>query len=204
MVSQKSHHDRRVQRTRQTLQRAYLEIVREKLTSKTIRDAERCFLATTIQEIAERANVNRGTFYLHFPDKYMLVEAVTREQFRQVLTDTFPAIPQWDYQSLHLVALTVLQTFEQKYQHEYQTSTVLLPLLERTAHEELTSLLVAWLKAAHSERIYAPLETRARIISWAIFGPAVQWSQEEAKISAEEMAHLITQTILKGTELPST
>ncbi|GCE29255.1 hypothetical protein KDA_47390 [Dictyobacter alpinus] len=67
--------DLRAQRTRQLLWQAFLDIMQEK-----------GFTAMSIQEITERANVHRGTFYAHFADKYALLEAILREEFRDVLT----------------------------------------------------------------------------------------------------------------------
>lgn len=50
--------DRRVQRTRQLLQKALIELMQE------------CgYDAITIQDIVDRANVGRTTFYLHYHDK---------------------------------------------------------------------------------------------------------------------------------------
>ena len=51
--------DPRVKRTRKLLQQAFLELFQEK-----------GFASISIQDITERATVNRATFYAHFPDKY--------------------------------------------------------------------------------------------------------------------------------------
>jgi AcrR family transcriptional regulator len=50
--------DRRVQRTRDLLQKALIELI-----------AERGYDALTIQDIVNRANVGRTTFYLHYNSK---------------------------------------------------------------------------------------------------------------------------------------
>lgn len=50
--------DRRVQRTRERLQKALIELI-----------SEREYDAITIQDIADRANVGRTTFYLHYSSK---------------------------------------------------------------------------------------------------------------------------------------
>jgi hypothetical protein len=44
-----------------------------------------------------------------------------------------------------------------------------------------------------------PLETIAHIVSWAIFGAAIQWSQEETTMSKEQMANAILLVIMEGT-----
>lgn len=158
------------------------------------------FAATSIQEITERANVNRGTFYLHFPDKYMLAETVARERFHQQLAGLLPPDPRWERKTLHLLILALLTIFEEKYHHQQQPSLVLAPMVERAAHEELTELLLTWLKEARGgeRRRREPLETVASVVSWAIFGTAVQWSQEEKTVSSEEMAEIISKVILEG------
>jgi AcrR family transcriptional regulator len=50
--------DRRVQRTRELLQQALIELI-----------SERRYDSITIQEIVDRANVGRTTFYLHYSSK---------------------------------------------------------------------------------------------------------------------------------------
>src|SRR5215207_7009370 len=104
MATPKRRVDRRIQRTRQALQQAFMDIVRDK-----------GFAATSIQEITERADVNRGTFYLHFADKHTLTEEVVRELFRQELVRTLPDAPGWDRQSLQLLIQAVLECVEGKY-----------------------------------------------------------------------------------------
>jgi AcrR family transcriptional regulator len=64
-VTQNEHlvEDLRVRRTRKSLQNAFIEL--------TIQNG---FDAVTVANIAERAMVNRATFYRHFRDKYDLLE----------------------------------------------------------------------------------------------------------------------------------
>ena len=50
--------DRRIQRTREVLQKALIELI-----------SERGYDAITIQDIVDRANVGRTTFYLHYSSK---------------------------------------------------------------------------------------------------------------------------------------
>ena len=53
--------DRRVQRTREVLQKALIELI-----------SERGYDAITIQDIVDRANVGRTTFYVHYRSKEKL------------------------------------------------------------------------------------------------------------------------------------
>src|SRR6266700_7645696 len=120
MTIRKRREDRRIQRTRQVLQQAFMEVVREKsLAITSIREIEKCFAATSIQEITARANVNRGTFYLHFTDKYMLADAVTRERFHQQLISVLPQDLRWDRRTLYLLTQALLNILEEKYRHQH-------------------------------------------------------------------------------------
>src|SRR6266496_2461948 len=58
--------DRRVQKTLQLLQNALVELIPEKGG----------YDAVTIQEILDRANVGRSTFYAHFENKDQLLHSI--------------------------------------------------------------------------------------------------------------------------------
>src|SRR3954452_8603828 len=75
--------DRRIQRTRQLLLQALFSLIQEK-----------GFDAVTVQDIIDRANVGRSTFYVHFVDKEdLLVQAMDpfsadlKERQRKALRD---------------------------------------------------------------------------------------------------------------------
>lgn len=66
--------DRRIVRTKEAIHQAFLEAF-----------AKKEFERITIQEIAERANVNRATVYLHFVDKYDLLDQCIDDQLNKML-----------------------------------------------------------------------------------------------------------------------
>lgn len=55
--------DRRIIKTKEAINKAFLELFSEKELEQI-----------TINDISERANVNRGTVYLHYSDKYDLLD----------------------------------------------------------------------------------------------------------------------------------
>jgi AcrR family transcriptional regulator len=65
----KNRTDRRIQRTRQSLRSALLELIKEK-----------GYDSISTEEITERANVGRATFYLHYKDK----EDLLLDEFREM------------------------------------------------------------------------------------------------------------------------
>lgn len=67
--------DRRILRTKQAITKSFLELFTEK-----------AFEHITINEIAERANVNRGTVYLHFSDKYDLLDTCIEDHINALIS----------------------------------------------------------------------------------------------------------------------
>lgn len=60
--------DRRVLKSQEAIKKAILELM-----------AEKNFEDITIRDISDRANVNRGTIYLHYADKYDLLDKIIEE-----------------------------------------------------------------------------------------------------------------------------
>src|SRR6266545_463064 len=81
MVKPTKHNrtDRRIQRTRQALHTALLELTREK-----------GYDSISIEEITDRANVGRATFYLHYKDK----EDLLLELFSEMANEKVQLISQ--------------------------------------------------------------------------------------------------------------
>jgi AcrR family transcriptional regulator len=71
--------DPRVTRTR--------KLIRDALTSLL---AEKSFEAITVQDVAERATINRATFYAHYTDKFALLNALVREDVAAFLAHGYP------------------------------------------------------------------------------------------------------------------
>lgn len=67
--------DRRILRSKQAITRAFLELF-----------AEKDFKEMTINDIADRANVNRGTVYLHYVDKYDLLDKCIEEHIMAMIS----------------------------------------------------------------------------------------------------------------------
>lgn len=60
--------DRRVRKTKNAIKQAFIKLLAEK-------ELERI----TIQDITTLADINRGTFYLHYEDKYLLLSDLEDE-----------------------------------------------------------------------------------------------------------------------------
>jgi AcrR family transcriptional regulator len=181
--------DPRVKRTRQLLQQAFLELF-----------AEKGMASISIQDITDRATVNRATFYAHFPDKYALLDSIVRELFQQMLAQHLPPAPVWNVQSLRALVRATFD-FLGEFHHNCQPGDRQLdPLMERAIQQELAEVLLGWLKQAKvaGMRPGVCLELVVSVISWAIFGPAVQWGRNERKPTASEMTNQVMLVITEG------
>ena len=68
--------DPRVLRTRQLIREAFSILLQKK-----------GFDAITIKDIAQRAAINRATFYAHYEDKYALLEEITEQAFYKMIPE---------------------------------------------------------------------------------------------------------------------
>lgn len=176
------HGDRRARRTVRMLKQAFRELVEEK-----------GFAAVTVQDIAGRADVNRGTFYAHFTDKHALLDLVIRDKLRLLLGTHLTPDAGWRRRDLMSAIRAVLVHFEDVYGGCHRREA-LNPLFEQAVQQELESLFRRWLDALDtpSGSWPVPVPTIASAASWAVFGAANAWARQRKAVPLEEMAgHLL-------------
>ncbi|HYX50753.1 MAG TPA: TetR/AcrR family transcriptional regulator [Ktedonobacteraceae bacterium] len=78
-MSHEEQTDLRIRRTHKFLQEAMIELI-----------TENGFDAITVGDIAERAMINRATFYRHYQDKYDLVAKIFEETTNQLVENKNP------------------------------------------------------------------------------------------------------------------
>jgi AcrR family transcriptional regulator len=101
-MSKKEHDlDPRVRRTRQLLRNALIELIPE-LGYENIR----------IQDITDRATLNRATFYLHYRDKEDLLDRGFDEIWEELTVENPLPVKEGGYLSLDGTMLTILSDFK--------------------------------------------------------------------------------------------
>lgn len=65
--------DRRVRKTKSAIKYAFIQLLKERSLENI-----------TVQDIADKADINRGTFYLHYEDKYLLLTDMEDECIEQI------------------------------------------------------------------------------------------------------------------------
>lgn len=183
--------DPRVKRTRKLLQDAFMALM-----------AEKSFHAISVQDIAERATVNRATFYAHFEDKYALLDQVVGEWFQKMLNSRVSAASPFTLSNLHLLIVTVFEGLAGFHAHCKPTYRDLDSRIETKVQQELHKFLMGWLgqlSPGEAEQ-RATRETVATVMSWAIFGVGVKWSRGAKTVSADEMARQVLDLLTGGLE----
>jgi AcrR family transcriptional regulator len=164
--------DPRILRSRRMLMEALLKL----LTHREFEDI-------SIQEIADEATLNRATFYLHYPDKNALLQAMTAARFRDLIARRGLSFTNCDG-ALRAIALGVC---------DYLAETTGCPT--RLAKMPIEGSIIPVVEgmflegAAHHETHHGvDTSMLAAAAAWAVFGAARRWLQSPGRIPAEEMA----------------
>ncbi|HVW76550.1 MAG TPA: TetR/AcrR family transcriptional regulator [Alloacidobacterium sp.] len=164
--------DPRILRSRQMLMEALLRL----LSRKEFDDI-------SIQEIADEANLNRATFYLHYPDKNALLQAMTAARFRDLTARRGLSFTNCD-SALREIALGVCDYLAETTGCPSQLAKMplegsIIPVIEDIFREGARH---------HAAKPGSDTNLLATTAAWAIYGAARQWYETPNRIPAEEMA----------------
>lgn len=199
--------DRRVQKTRKLLQDALIELV-----------AEKGYESVTIQEILDRANVGRSTFYAHFQDKEQLLHSILdrldelfKQHRNQLLDATRKArgIENTDLDPSLSATLSLFQFVRQNHRffkamlanrgygifakpvYDYVFAHV-HGIFTRPAHNDVIAHLHGSSKPLRSREKYGSLESEiaAHYFASALMGILTWWVEQDMPCPAEEIDRL--------------
>ena len=159
--------DPRVRRTRHLLERAFLAVA-----------AEKGFQAVSVQDITDRAGVNRATFYAHFADKYALLDYSVRQGFRQELEKRMLSICTFSLDNLRALIVTVCEFISTASAHCNPPSQQFESVMETQIKAQVQELLEKWLEKLGTD---VDPNLAATATSWAIYGLATRWSHEKSR-----------------------
>lgn len=181
--------DPRVKRTRQLLEQAFLEVVTEK-----------GFQVASVQDITEKAGVNRATFYAHFPDKYALLDYSIRQGFRQELEKRLLNVCSFSIDNLRALIVAVCEFISNASSHCNPPSPQFEQVMETQVKIQIQELLYKWLENMKTDVDSKITSTAA---SWAIYGLADQWAHDKSRKrpSAEKFTDEVLPLIARNLEL---
>ena len=166
--------DPRVKRTRVLLEQAFMDIIQEQ-----------GFQAVTVQDIAERAGVNRATFYAHFADKYALLDHSIRQGFMQEIDKRMLNACHLTTDNLRNLIVAVCEFTRNINAHCKPAQAQFESLVETQVKAVLHELMLKWLEQVP---LQASPEMAATAASWAIYGLALRWSHAKQPEPVEEFA----------------
>jgi AcrR family transcriptional regulator len=149
------------------------------------------FEEISVQEIADEATLNRATFYLHYPDKSALLQAMTDVRFRDLMGRRGISFTDCDG-ALRAIALGVCDYLAESRSCPGKLAQIplegsIIPVVEGIFKEGL---------GHHALAPGVDAALLATTAAWAVFGAARRWFQTPDRIPAEEMAAKI-ETMVK-------
>lgn len=184
------HVDPRVKRTRALLQDAMRALVHEK-----------SFGAISVQDVTERATVNRATFYAHYPDKQALMIAVLQEDFREAVGKRFDGCPVFTRESFREIVVAVVEFLGRKCDGCPAGVKELENVFSAAIQEELYNLFRHLQEGGRPAAFegHSP-DMVATLLSWSVYGAAFRWSHGKRKRSPEEIADSVTALLIPSSE----
>lgn len=184
--------DRRVQRTRKLLQEALMDLILEK-----------GYEAVTVQDIIDRANVGRSTFYAHFLDKQELLLSGVEQLHaflaqQQWAAPTGPDAPGKGPLAFSLAMFQHAQDHHRIYKAHVgkQSGAIVHDHIQRILTDLIRDDLAAWMPRNTPPPL--PLDVVVLYTVSAFHGLLTGWLDQNMPYTAEEMDRTFRALVLPG------
>lgn len=182
--------DRRIQRTHQLLKEALLALI-----------VEKGYETINVQDITDRANVGRATFYLHYPDKEHLALACVQESMDK-LTAEISLLPKGKG-VVETAAILVQKTFQHMGKHQVfylsflnrNSSYPVVLQIQNGATEVIRKHLTQNLT---DEQLPFPVSLLAEHLAASLMAMVKWWLNNDQPYSAEQMTFFHLQLVGQG------
>lgn len=177
----RTQEDRRVQRTRQALRRALVDLI-----------VEKGYERVTVQELADRANVGRTTFYAHYCDKNELLEKSVERLLDALQEQVGPAHSEGGR------LLPVLPLFRHVEENDRLVRAFgSVELLQSTFQRQLAAVVEQRLESIEEKRplVEWPHPVVAQYVAGALMALVWWWLRNRKPHTAEEMAAMFEQLV---------
>ena len=185
--------DRRVQRTRRALNQALMALILEKRYDKI-----------TVQDIIDRADVGRSTFYAHFLDKDdLLVQGVA--MFSDHLDAHLETADEHDKEPSHVLhSLTFFRHADMHHElyramREGGGADVIMEAARRHLSEDIETHLAALFPNGTDIDIPKPVITK--FLAGAMLSLLMWWLEEDRPYSPEEIDAMFQRLAINGLDL---
>jgi AcrR family transcriptional regulator len=163
--------DPRVKRTRSLILQSFSDLLTEK-----------SFDAISVQDVTDKAEINRATFYAHFQDKYALLDYTISHMFMQEIEKRTLNACHYTPENLKNLILAVCEFLSRMHSECAQPHQQFESLAEGTIKKILFDLLSYWLKQTNSK---ISTDIPATVATWAIYGLASLYSHNKKRPALE-------------------
>ncbi|WP_079709581.1 TetR/AcrR family transcriptional regulator [Paraliobacillus ryukyuensis] len=190
--------DLRVIRTRASIKKVLIELIEEK-----------GFEAVTVKDIATKANINRGTFYSHYQDKYDLMmkceEELLQELEKKIIKNLPEVISNLAPTSSPSIPFTILVPF---FEFLNQNRGFIKALLGAKGDLSFQSKLKIFMQKTlfdnnnhpifKQKNLLVPQEYLISYIASAHIGVIEEWLNHDRGESPKEIARIISTMTING------
>ena len=159
--------DPRVKRTRSLILKSFGELL-----------AEKNFENISVQDVTDKAEINRATFYKHFVDKYALLDYSINQMFMQEIEKRMLNACHYTPDNLRNLILAVCEFLSRLHSDCAQPHQQFESLVETQIKKQLFDLLSYWLKQS---RVKISTDIPATVATWAIYGLASHYSHSKKR-----------------------
>ncbi|MBK8418377.1 TetR/AcrR family transcriptional regulator [Candidatus Villigracilis saccharophilus] len=143
--------------------------------------AEKNFESVSVQDVTDKAQVNRATFYAHFPDKYALLDYSIQKMFMTEIEKRTLNVCSYSQDNLRNLILAVVEFLSHLHTGCVQPHQQFESLVEGTIKKQIFDLLSYWLRKSN-----VPTELPATVATWAIYGLASHYSHMKKRPALEK------------------
>jgi AcrR family transcriptional regulator len=162
--------DPRVKRTRGLILQSFENLL-----------AEKNFESVSVQDVTDKAQINRATFYAHFQDKYALLDFSIQQMFMQEIEKRTLNVCSYSPDNLRNLILAVCEFLGKLHTSCAQPHDQFESLVEGTIKKQIFDLLSYWLRKSK-----LPTELPATVATWAIYGLASHYSHLKKRPALEK------------------
>ncbi len=187
--------DRRIQKTRTLLRDALISLI-----------AERGYDTISIQDIANRANVSRATFYLHYKDKEDLLFKSNQEIYDELVRD----IPTPSRRELQQKGETLFWADASDFEHVHAHHAFYATMLGERGVWRYIAKVLDFSADVHEHKLLRPIEAQGKhpspipvdLISAVVAGAGLAamrwWLHKGQRFSASDMGLMLNRLLAYG------
>lgn len=186
--------DRRIVRTKRLIRDALTELMEEK-----------GFEGITVRDLTQKADINRGTFYLHYRDKYDLLEQSEAEIINEIknLTNKINPLDALKFTGQGEPFPFIINLFEYLHENSSFMKVVLGPNGDAAFQVKMKEFIKNTFQQTIASKIkeedmLVPLDFLISYVSSAHLGVIQHWLESGMKKSPRDMAMILSRITLLG------